>query len=113
MLLRCFPARPGIVDGTRKDAGCSNAFAVKRRKGAGSNRSSTTNQLDNQNNQRNDQQNVDVPRNHVESYEADQPKYKQNQEDCPKHCVFLLTTKVLLRCDLVRLQSSGLPYHQN
>jgi hypothetical protein len=54
----------------------------------GSNRSSTPNQLDNQNNQRNDQQDMDVPRNHVKSYEADQPKYKQNQENCPKHCVF-------------------------
>jgi hypothetical protein len=31
---------------------------------------------------------VDVPRNHVESDKTNQPKYQQNDENCPKHCVF-------------------------
>jgi hypothetical protein len=79
---------------------------------AGSNCSSATDQLNNEDYQRNDQQDMDVRANHVESNEADQPKYQQNQKNCPKHRVSP-EGKVLLRCTLVRLRPSGLPYHQN
>jgi hypothetical protein len=46
------------------------------KKEAWSNCPSPTDQLDYQNHQRNDQQDMDVPRNHVEPDKADQPKYK-------------------------------------
>jgi hypothetical protein len=47
-----------------------------RKKEASSNCPSPTDQLDYQNHQRNDQEDMDVPRNHVETDKADQPKYK-------------------------------------
>jgi hypothetical protein len=68
--------------------------------------------LNHQDYQRNDQQYMDVPGNHVESNKANQPKYQQHQKNRPKHRVFLLT-KVLPRCSLVRLRAGGLPYHPN
>jgi hypothetical protein len=90
----------------------SNESALSPGREAGSNGSSAANQLDYQNYQRNDQQDVDVPRDHVESDKANQPKYKQHQKNSPKHGVSPYA-RVLLRCTLVRLYASGLPYHQN
>ena len=56
-------------------------------------------------------------RNHVESNKADQPKYQQNQKDCPKHRVFLLTVKscyavlwcvcVRVGCRIIKIKSAG------
>src|SRR6266852_4050968 len=60
---------------------------------------------------------MDVPGNHVESNEADQPKYEQNQKNCPKHRVFLLTVKscyavlwcagIRVGCRIIRIKSVG------
>jgi hypothetical protein len=84
----------------------------RQKKEVGSNCPSTAYQLDHQNYQGNDQQQVDVPRDHVESDETDQPKYQQHQENSPKHCLSP-HLKVLLRCTLVHSHRTGLPYYQN
>jgi hypothetical protein len=70
--VRCLPVHPGYLPGEIMHAG--NPFAPARLREASLNCSSTAYQLDHQNHQRNDQQNVDVPRNHMESNKADQPK---------------------------------------
>src|ERR1700689_5380940 len=75
--MRCPSVAPRIPGGSKKEAVDSNC-------------SSAADQLDDQNHQRNDQQNMDVPRNYVESNEADQPKYQQHQENRPKHVYFSL-----------------------
>jgi hypothetical protein len=93
-------------------ASVSGLFATEQHPAAGSNCSSATDQLNNEDHKRNDQQDMDVRANHVESNEADQPKYQQHQKNCPKHRVSP-EGKVLLRCTLVRLRRGGLPYHQN
>ncbi len=73
------------------------------------NRSSAAYQLNDQDDQRNDQQNVDIPCNHVKSNKTYQPKYQQDDEYRPKHrsCLpsILLRYSVIFdyRCDMVRL----------
>jgi hypothetical protein len=84
----------------------------EKKKEASSNCPPTTDQLDNQNHQRHNQEQVDVPRNYMESDKTDQPKYQQNQKNSPKHRLSP-HLKVLLRCTLVHFCRTGLPYYQN
>jgi hypothetical protein len=90
----------------------SSQHTCRYKKKAASNCPSTTYQLDDQNNQSNDQQQMDVPRDHVEPNETDQPKYQQHQKNSPKHCLSP-HLKVLPRCTLVHSHQTGLPYYQN
>jgi hypothetical protein len=50
-------------------------------------RPASTNKLDEQHHESDDQQDVDVPSNHMEPDKPHQPKHQQNQENCPKHCL--------------------------
>jgi hypothetical protein len=48
-------------------------------------RSSSADQLENENDQRNEQQDVNVSAQNVEAHETEQPEDEQNNKDSPKH----------------------------
>jgi hypothetical protein len=83
--------KPGpILRGFRKLNQSQRSICVGQQQIEHLNSSSATEELDHKNDQRNHKQEVNGPRDHVETDKTDQPKNQQNKEKRPQHALCLL-----------------------
>ena len=76
------PADESRIDDPRPPAGLEVELAKRASLDCGP---ATTQEIDHQHHDREDQQDVNEPTQGVRTNQAEQPEHEQNYEDCPKH----------------------------